>query len=50
MRYLVSIKDKEEKNELSFLFKGINDLKDFITKIIETSDYIIEILKIERGD
>lgn len=50
MRYLVSVKDKEEKNELSFFFEGTNDLKDFITKIIETSDYIIEIQKIERGD
>lgn len=50
MKYLVSVKDKEEKNELSFLFEGLNDLKDFIIKIIETSDYIIEILRIERGD
>jgi len=50
MKYLVSVKDKEEKNELSFLFEGINDLIFFTKRIIEISDYIIEIQKIERGD
>lgn len=48
MKYIVSIKDKEEKNELSFEFKCKEALFNFIIKIMESSDYIVEIFAIKE--
>lgn len=48
MEYIVCIKDKEERNELSFEFEEIRNVTAFVTKIMNCSDYPIEIITIKK--